>query len=59
MPSWKAWVKRPSGLIKMEGSASAFIDSREVGIEANINKQSLIIVVYKYVFSNIAKLLKQ
>ncbi len=24
MLSWMAWVQRPSGLIKMEGSASAF-----------------------------------
>jgi hypothetical protein len=24
MLSWKAWVQRPSGLIKMEGSASTF-----------------------------------
>ncbi len=25
MPSWKAWDQRPSGLVKMEGSASTFI----------------------------------
>ena len=24
MPSWMAWVQRPSGLIKVEGSASDF-----------------------------------
>ncbi len=24
MPSWKAWMQRPSGLIKAGGSASAF-----------------------------------
>jgi hypothetical protein len=44
MPSWMAWVQRPSGLIKVEGSASAFRGSylglgRECFIEANINKQ--------------------
>ncbi len=31
MPSWKAWVQRPSGQIKMEGSVS-----RKVGRDANI-----------------------
>jgi hypothetical protein len=24
MPSWMAWVQKPNGLIKVEGSASAF-----------------------------------
>jgi len=24
MPSWMAWVQSPSGLLKVEGSASAF-----------------------------------
>ena len=42
MPSWMAWVQRPSGLIKLEGSASAFKGShlkkgRECGIEPNID----------------------
>jgi hypothetical protein len=40
-----AWVQRPSGLIRMEGSASAFGGSylrlgREYFMEANINNQS-------------------
>jgi hypothetical protein len=30
----------------MEGSASAFIDRREVSIEANIDNQSKIVIVY-------------
>jgi hypothetical protein len=34
MPSWKAWVQRPSVLIKKEGS-----EGREDGIEANINNR--------------------
>jgi hypothetical protein len=44
MPSWKAWVQRPSGLNKVEGSASIFkgcyiVKGKECGIEANINNQ--------------------
>ncbi len=50
MPTWKAWVQRPSGLIKTEESASAFNESYlekggEVGIEANIDNQSQIFIV--------------
>ncbi len=41
MPCWNAWVQRPSGLIKTEGSASAFSrEGREVGVESNIDNQS-------------------
>ncbi len=29
MPRLTAWVQRPSGLIKMEGSARAFIQRRQ------------------------------
>jgi hypothetical protein len=43
MPSWKAWVQRPSGLIKMEGSASAFNSSYLVKVENVASKQILII----------------
>ncbi len=37
-----AWANRPSGVIKVEGSASALngsylVKGRECGIEANIN----------------------
>ncbi len=42
MPSWMAWVQRPSGLIKLEVSARAFKGShlekgRECGIKPNID----------------------
>ena len=33
MPSWKAWVQRPRGLIKMEGSVSAFSGNYFVKVE--------------------------
>ncbi len=51
MPNWKAWVWRPSGLIKMEGSTCAYnggylVKSREGGIEANFENQSSIVIVY-------------
>ena len=41
MPSWMAWMQRPSGLIKVEGCESAFRGSylgegRECFTEANI-----------------------
>jgi hypothetical protein len=40
-----AWVQRPSGLIKAEGSASAIkgcylVKGKECDIEVNINNQS-------------------
>ena len=35
MPSWMAWVQRPSGLIKMEGSTSTFKEGSFM--EVNIN----------------------
>jgi hypothetical protein len=42
MPSWKAWVLRPSGLIKVEGRARTFRGSylglgREYFKESNID----------------------
>jgi hypothetical protein len=45
LPSWKVWKQRSSGIIKVEGSASAFKGSwlakvRECGVEANIDNQS-------------------
>jgi hypothetical protein len=45
MPSSMAWVQRPGGLIKVEGSASALKGSylekaREFGAEANNDNQS-------------------
>ncbi len=44
LPSKIAWVQRPSGLIKVEGSARAFkgsylVKGRECDIEVNINNQ--------------------
>jgi hypothetical protein len=39
VPSWMAWVQRPSVLIKKEGSSSAFY-SRGCFMEANIKIQS-------------------
>ncbi len=39
MPSQKAWVQRPSGLIKME-TALLLREGREVGTEANIDNRS-------------------
>jgi hypothetical protein len=46
-----AWVQRPTGLIKVEGSASSFKGSdhekgRECGIEVNIYNQTKIVIVY-------------
>jgi hypothetical protein len=38
-PSWMAWAQRPSGQIKMEGSASAF-KGRECFVDANIDNSS-------------------
>jgi hypothetical protein len=32
MTSWKAWVKRPIGLIKLEGSASTFSWKRRIAL---------------------------
>ena len=47
MPSWMAWVQRPSGLIKMEGSGSTFkvenVSWKQISII------DLIIVEYIYV----------
>ncbi len=45
MPRWEAWVQAPRGLIKVEGSASAFmgcylVNGWECGIEANIDNGS-------------------
>ncbi len=45
MPGWMAWVQRPSGLVKAEGSTSAlrgnYLGERwECFIEANINHRS-------------------
>ncbi len=45
MPSWMAWVQRLSGIIKVEGCASAFMGSylslgRECFIGMIIDKQS-------------------
>jgi hypothetical protein len=45
MPSWMAWVERPSSLTKVEGSASAFkrgyLDlGRECFMDANIDNQT-------------------
>ncbi len=41
MPSWKAWVQRPSGLIKMEPHQRfQSREGREVVIEANADNQS-------------------
>ncbi len=37
MPSWMAWVQRPSGLIKVEGSTSALRDPTLIKVEANID----------------------
>jgi hypothetical protein len=42
MPSWKAWVRGPNVLIKMEGSASTFRGDclgkiRECFVEAKIS----------------------
>ncbi len=50
MPSWKVWVQRPSGLIKMKGSSSTFNEcylgkGREVGIEGNFDNWSQIIII--------------
>jgi hypothetical protein len=46
-----AWVQRPIGPIKVEGSASSFKGSyhekgRECGIEVNIYNQTYIVIVY-------------
>ncbi len=43
MPSWLVWVEKPSGLIKVEGSASTFMGSylglgRQYFIGENIDK---------------------
>ena len=47
MQSWKAWVKRPIGLIKKGQTQVHFLrKSREVGMEANIDSQSKINIVY-------------
>jgi len=35
MPSWMAWVQIPSGLIKMEGSASTFNGLMDAKINLN------------------------
>jgi len=45
MPNWLVWVEKPSGLIKVEGSASAFMGSylglcREYFIGENIDNES-------------------
>ncbi len=45
MPSWKAWVQRPCGLIKRGGKGKRFrwestLKCRECGIEANMDYQS-------------------
>jgi len=48
MPSWKAWVQRPSGL---NNSKHFYLrKSRDIGIEANISNQSYIVIVYLDVF---------
>ncbi len=45
MPSWMAWMQRPSGLIKVEGCESAFRGSylgegRECFTEVNVDNRS-------------------
>jgi hypothetical protein len=45
MLSWRAWVQRPSNLIKWrEAQALLLRESREVGVEGNIDNQSQIVI---------------
>ncbi len=50
MPSWKAWVEA-SGLIKSEGKRKCFNlkESREVGIEVNIDNRSKSLSYNKFI----------
>jgi hypothetical protein len=54
MPSWMAWVQRPSGLIKMEGSASALIKVKNVSWKqiSIIDLNHYRIVLLKKIFAN-------
>ncbi len=56
MPSWKAWVQRPSGIIKMEGSASTLnlmkvenVASKQISI---IDLKLLLHMVINYLFNS-------
>ena len=46
MSSWKAWVQRLSGLIKMEGCASAFNGNYLVTVE-NVSQERVSITDLK------------
>ncbi len=57
MPSWMAWVQRPSGLIKMQGSTSALREATLIKVE-NVSQKQILIIDLKHICYNKYQLVK-